>query len=123
MKQFNGVTQYEDVAAMIEKYPFMNACWEDKRPRLEEIKIPMYILASYSTALHTEGSLRAWKYAGSDEKWWVFFSVLIVQYLTNNFNVRLRIHPTQEWFDIYQLFANDDLQRFLDHFLLDKNNG
>ncbi|QKX62820.1 uncharacterized protein TRUGW13939_09985 [Talaromyces rugulosus] len=104
MKQFNGRTQHEDVAAMIEKYPLMNAYWEDKRPRLQEINIPMYILASYSTGLHTEGSLRAWKYAGSDEKW-------------------LRIHPTQEWFDIYQPFANDDLQRFLDHFLLGKNNG
>lgn len=33
------------------------------------------------------------------------------------------MHPTQEWFDIYQPFANDDLQRFLDHFLLGKNNG
>lgn len=37
--------------------------------------------------------------------------------------VRLRIHPTQEWFDIYQPLANDDMQRFLDHFLLGKNNG
>jgi predicted acyl esterase len=35
----------------------------------------------------------------------------------------LRIHPTQEWFDIYQPFANDDLQRFLDHYLLGRNNG
>jgi predicted acyl esterase len=49
--------------------------------------------------------------------------VLNVQYLTNTCNVRLRIHPTQEWFDIYQPFANDDLQRFLDHFLLGKSNG
>lgn len=72
MKGFNGKTQREDVAAMIEKYPLMNAYWEDKRPRLQDIKIPMYILASYSTGLHTEGSLRAWKYAGSDEKWWLF---------------------------------------------------
>ncbi|KAJ5363873.1 uncharacterized protein N7496_009586 [Penicillium cataractarum] len=104
MKEFNGKNQREDVAAMIEKYPLMNAYWEDKRPRLQDIKIPMYILASYSTGLHTEGSIRAWKYAGSDERW-------------------LRIHPTQEWFDIYQPFANDDLQRFLDHFLLGKNNG
>ncbi|KAF9892299.1 hypothetical protein FE257_002076 [Aspergillus nanangensis] len=104
MQEFNGKTQREDVAAMIEKYPLMNAYWEDKRPRLQDIDIPMYILASYSTGLHTEGSLRAWKYAASKQKW-------------------LRIHPTQEWFDIYQPLANDDLQRFLDHFLLDKNNG
>ncbi|PYI05104.1 alpha/beta-hydrolase [Aspergillus sclerotiicarbonarius CBS 121057] len=96
MKEFNGRSRREDVAAMIERYPLMNAYWEDKRPRLQDIEIPMYILASYSTGLHTEGSLRAWK---------------------------LRIHPTQEWFDIYQPFANDDLQRFLDHFLLGRDNG
>ncbi|CEL03654.1 hypothetical protein ASPCAL04804 [Aspergillus calidoustus] len=104
MQEFNGKTSREDVAAMIQKYPLMNAYWEDKRPRLHDIDVPMYILASYSTGLHTEGSIRAWKYAGSNEKW-------------------LRVHPTQEWFDIYQPFANDDLQRFLDHFLLGKENG
>jgi predicted acyl esterase len=37
--------------------------------------------------------------------------------------LRLRIHPTQEWHDIYQPENNDDLQRFLDHYLLDKDNG
>ena len=36
---------------------------------------------------------------------------------------RLRIHPTQEWHDIYQPENNDDLQRFLDHYLLGKDNG
>lgn len=66
-----GKTSREDVAAMIQKYPLMNAYWEDKRPRLHDINIPMYILASYSTGLHTEGSIRAWKYADSDQKWCV----------------------------------------------------
>lgn len=54
---------------MIQKYPLMNAYWEDKRPRLRDINIPMYILASYSTGLYTEGSIRAWKYASSEQKW------------------------------------------------------
>lgn len=36
---------------------------------------------------------------------------------------RLRIHATQEWHDIYQPESTDDLQRFMDHYLLDKNNG
>lgn len=74
LREFNGKNRREDIAAMIEKYPLMNAYWEDKRPRLQDIKIPMYILASYSTGLHTEGSIRAWKYAGSDEKWFVSFN-------------------------------------------------
>ncbi|PYI32276.1 alpha/beta-hydrolase [Aspergillus indologenus CBS 114.80] len=105
MREFNvGKNSREDVVAMIYQYPHMNAHWGDQRPRLQDMELPMDILASYSTGLHTEGSIRAWKYAGAKEEW-------------------LRIHPTQEWFDIYQPFANDDLQSFLDHFLLGKNNG
>ncbi|KAF4815256.1 Cocaine esterase [Colletotrichum siamense] len=104
MQEFNGLNKREDVVAMINKYPLMNEYWEDKKPKLQNIKIPMYILASYSTGLHTEGSIRGWKYSASNEKW-------------------LRIHPTQEWFDIYQPETNDDLQRFLDHYLLANDNG
>ncbi|KAM0547534.1 hypothetical protein ACHAPJ_010278 [Fusarium lateritium] len=76
MQEFNGKTRREDVAAMIEKYPLMNEYWEDKKPKMQNIEIPM-----------------------------------------------LRIHPTQEWFDIYTPEANDDLQRFLDYYLLGANNG
>jgi predicted acyl esterase len=54
---------------MVEKYPLWNAYWEDKKPRLADIEIPMYVLASYSTQLHTEGSIRGWKYASSKQKW------------------------------------------------------
>ncbi|KAI8651854.1 hypothetical protein LRP88_10858 [Fusarium phalaenopsidis] len=104
MQEFNGKTRREDVVAMIEKYPLMNKYWEDKKPNLQNIDIPMYVLASYSTGLHTEGSIRGWKYSNSKDKW-------------------LRIHPTQEWFDIYTPEANDDLQRFLDHYLLGTENG
>ncbi|KAJ4996569.1 hypothetical protein K4K48_008328 [Colletotrichum sp. SAR 10_66] len=76
MQEFNGLNKREDVVTMIKKYPLMNEYWEDKKPKLQNIKIPM-----------------------------------------------LRIHPTQEWFDIYQPETNDDLQRFLDHYLLAKDNG
>lgn len=64
---------------MIQKYPLMNSYWEDKRPRLRDINIPMYILASYSTGLHTEGSIRAWKYADSERKWFVAASFIHTQ--------------------------------------------
>lgn len=36
---------------------------------------------------------------------------------------RFRIHSTQEWHDLYVPDNNDDLQRFLDHYLLGKDNG
>lgn len=35
---------------------------------------------------------------------------------------RLRIHHTQEWYDLYQKWANDDLQKFFDRYLLQKAN-
>lgn len=69
MREFNGFNKREDVVAMIEKYPLMNAYWEDKKPKLANIKVPMYVLASYSTGLHTEGSIRGWKYSSSKDKW------------------------------------------------------
>jgi predicted acyl esterase len=68
-KTFDGKNQAEDVATMIRKYPLMNSYWEDKNPKLHNIVVPMYVLASYSTSLHTEGSIRGWKYSNSKEKW------------------------------------------------------
>ncbi|OQU98957.1 hypothetical protein CLAIMM_04666 [Cladophialophora immunda] len=102
----HGKTLREDFATMIEKHPHMNEYWEDKNPKLCNIDIPMYVLMSYSTGLHTEGSYRGWKYSktSSEHKW-------------------LRIHPTQEWHDLYQPESTDDLQRFFDKYLLGKDNG
>ncbi|KAH6722758.1 Alpha/Beta hydrolase protein [Leptodontidium sp. MPI-SDFR-AT-0119] len=103
-KTMQGNGFYEDVGEMITKYPHMNDYWADKKPRLTDIDIPMYVAMSYSTGLHTEGSFRGWKYSSSKDKW-------------------LRIHSTQEWHDLYDPDNNDDLQRFLDHYLLGKDNG
>ncbi|OCL02189.1 alpha/beta-hydrolase [Glonium stellatum] len=49
-----GKSQQEDILGMLEKYPIMNEYWEDKRVRFEQISIPAYVLASYSSAIHTE---------------------------------------------------------------------
>ena len=124
-----GTRQREDIVKMIQKYPLMNDYWEDKKPSFRDIKVPMYVLASYSTGLHTEGSIRGWKYSASPEKWWVVrytvpsLRLLGKVLLTIDSIRRLRIHATQEWFDLYTAEANDDLQRFLDHYLLGKDNG
>lgn len=64
-----GKNLREDVGEMIEKHPLMNAYWEDKNPKLSNITIPMYILASYSTGLHTEGTIRGYQYTSSKDKW------------------------------------------------------
>ena len=57
---------------MVVKHPHMNAYWEDKNPKITKIDIPMYVLMSYSTGLHTEGSFRGWKYASSKDKWYEY---------------------------------------------------
>ncbi|XP_014550244.1 hypothetical protein COCVIDRAFT_115999 [Bipolaris victoriae FI3] len=93
-----GLNNREHVEDMIDKYPLWNAYWEDKRPKLWNINVPMYATASYSTGLHTEGSLRGYFLSSSAEKW-------------------LRICSTQEWHDIYQPNYIDELQSFFDKYL------
>ena len=41
--------------------PVMSEYWRDKRADFKNIKVPAYVLASYSTGLHTEGSLRCFE--------------------------------------------------------------
>lgn len=57
---------------MIENYLLYNDYWDDKRAKFENLTIPMYVLASYSTALHTEGSVGAFLYSASPAKWLVY---------------------------------------------------
>ena len=60
-------------------------------------------------------------FASSKDKWSVASgSPLHGQKLT--LRNRLRIHHTQEWYDLYQKWANDDLQKFFDRYLLQKAN-
>jgi predicted acyl esterase len=53
-----GHGHVEDIPAMLGPEPVLNAYWQDKRADFSKIKVPAYVLASYSTGLHTEGSLR-----------------------------------------------------------------
>ncbi|KAJ5090324.1 hypothetical protein N7532_009008 [Penicillium argentinense] len=99
-----GRNRREDVKGMLDEYPLMNEYWEDKRARIDRINVPAYILASYSTFLHTMGSFRGFEELGNDQKW-------------------LRVHPTQEWFDLYQTSTNDELQMFFDRYTKGIQNG
>ncbi|KAL2205684.1 alpha/beta-hydrolase [Sarocladium strictum] len=104
LNMFAGKNRREDVETMVDKYPLWNAYWEDKKPKLHQIITPMYACASYSSGLHTEGSMRGFLLSASKEKW-------------------LRFHSTQEWHDLYQADNTDDLQRFFDHYLKNEDNG
>jgi uncharacterized protein len=101
---FFGKNQKEDILSEAERYPLMNDLWENKIPDFDKITVPAYVVASYSNTLHTVGTFRAWRRIASDKKW-------------------LRIHNSQEWPDYYDEENREDLRRFFDRYLKDKENG
>lgn len=96
----------EDFHEMYRRYPKADSLyWKDKRPDISKISIPTYITASYTSFVHTMGSLRGWLQVNTSEKW-------------------LRICPWQEWFDMW----NDkesaaDLAGFFGLYLKGEKNG
>jgi uncharacterized protein len=101
---FWGKNRKEDILAEAELYPTINALWQKKIPRLDRIRVPAYVVASFTNTLHTIGTFRAWRRIESEQKW-------------------LRIHNSQEWPDYYDEANRDDLRRFFDHFLKGDDNG
>ena len=98
-----GFGYAEDYAAMLQKYPFMNAYWEDKIPRWKKITIPTYVAAGWSH-FHLRGSIEAFRRIASQKKW-------------------LRCHRDFEWPDMYSPENIDDVTRFFDRYLKGIHNG
>lgn len=99
-----GRNQMEDLQAMMHKYPLMNEYWEDKAAKFENCRVPAYVVASYSSELHSRGTIEGFRRISSPEKW-------------------LRIHNTQEWPDLYDPKYTEDLCKFFDHYLKGIDNG
>lgn len=55
---------------LVKQFPMVNEYWEDKRARMDLIKVPSYIVASYSTGLHCVGSFRAFEEIKTPQKWY-----------------------------------------------------
>lgn len=95
----------EDFAEMYRRSPLQNSYWKDKRANIKNINIPTYVVASYSSFVHTMGSIRGWFDVDSPNKW-------------------LRWDPYQEWFDLWaNKESRDELASFFDKFLKGKDNG
>ena len=92
----------EDLSENMRKFPLMNEYWEDKCAEFEKITCPAYVVASYTSTLHTHGTIEGYRRISSSEKW-------------------LRIHNTWEWPDLYG--HEEDLRKFFDYYMKDKNNG
>lgn len=59
--KFVRKNQQEDAVGMIKKYPLINEYWEDNIAKIEQIDVPVYVLASYSSGLHTVGSFHGFE--------------------------------------------------------------
>ncbi|PWY80311.1 hydrolase CocE/NonD family protein [Aspergillus sclerotioniger CBS 115572] len=93
-----------DYNAMCYKYPLKNAFWKQYRPDVTQVKCPVYMVSTWTNALHVNGTFTAWQELGSEEKW-------------------LRIHNSHEWPDYYNEESVLDLRRFYDFYLKGINNG
>lgn len=91
----------ENQPLMLATQPYWCSYWQDKAPRVENIQVPAYVVASYTNDVHTHGTFDAYRRL-SGEKW-------------------LRVHNTNEWLDFYT--HQDDLCRFFDHYLNGEDNG
>jgi uncharacterized protein len=98
-----GKNRVADLTEMLRRYPAFNAYWEEHAARVEQIEVPAYVVGSWSSPLHCQGTFDAYDRLQSP-KW-------------------LRVHHTQEWPDFYDAQNDADLARFFDHFLKGKDNG
>jgi predicted acyl esterase len=114
ISNFDLITRYiiqgnhgvEDFAEMYRRSAGVaNPYWEDKRPDMKAIKVPIYVTASDSCSIHTMGSLRGYMEVDNPNKW-------------------LRWSAYQEWFDLYSVPENNvELLTFMDRYLKEIDNG
>ncbi|CAK7205262.1 hypothetical protein SEUCBS139899_008029 [Sporothrix eucalyptigena] len=99
---FNGL---ESFAEMYRRGQLQNAYWADKRANIKNINIPTYVVASYSTFVHTMGSIRGYLDVDTPHKW-------------------LRWDPYQEWYDLWAVpESRNELAAFFGKFLRGDDNG
>ncbi len=98
-----GEGYIDDMIAMAQKYPLMNAYWQDKIAKLEKVKVPAYVTASWSH-FHLRGAITGFRKIRSSKKW-------------------LRAHREFEWPDAYCSEGLEDLRRFFDRYLKGIRNG
>ena len=103
LRTLAGPGYVDDTMSMIIKYPFINEYWEDKIPKWENIKIPVYTTACWEH-IHLRGSFEGFRRIRSTKKW-------------------MRAHREFEWPDTYSNAGLEDLKKFYDRYLKDIRNG
>ena len=89
----------EDLVAAQKEHPLFDEYWEKRQAKLANIKVPMFVGASWSTqGLHNRGTLEGFKQAGSKDKW-------------------LEVHGRKEWEYYYTREVLERQKLFFDYFL------
>jgi len=94
-----STTRVEDTVANARAHPLYDDYWRSKENALEQVEVPAYVVASWSDhALHTRGTLEAYKRLSSRDKW-------------------LEVHGRKKWHYYYQPRNVEKQRQFFDHFL------
>ncbi len=105
VRDMHGSDKVEALDEMIKAYPLMNEHWEDKICHADNIKIPTYMISSYTNVIHPHGTFRI--YLEMDK--------------VNHDNLWLRVHNQHEWTETVD--QQPDLCRFYDRYLKGEDNG
>jgi predicted acyl esterase len=93
----------EDLWAETIEHPFLDDFWESKAAALEQIRVPAYVVASWSDhGLHSRGTLEGFRRIASREKW-------------------LEVHGRKKWAHYYDPASRARQLAFFDHFLKERN--
>lgn len=100
-----SVTEIEDLAAETAAHPFYDEFWQSKSAELEKIRVPAFVVASWSDqGLHTRGTLEGFRRIGSEHKW-------------------LDVHGRKKWAYYYHPESVARQQVFFDYFLHGRGPG
>lgn len=94
-----STTRIEDMKRETQEHPFFDSFWASKNADLSKIKVPAYVVASWTDqGLHTRGTLEAFEKISSPQKW-------------------LEVHGRKKWATYYSEECVRKQQAFFDHFL------
>ena len=99
-----GNQNCEDLVSEMLANPVYSAFWKEKAADFEKVTCPAYVVASYSSQVHCNGTFEGFRRISSREKW-------------------LRVHNQQEWGDQQNPENRADLLKFFDYYMKDQTGN
>jgi predicted acyl esterase len=94
-----STTRVEDFLEMEKRHPLFDAYWTSKNADLSKIKVPAFIVASWTDhGLHNRGTIEGFRKIASKDKW-------------------LLVHGRKKWWHFYQMESVEKQRQFFNRFL------